>query len=196
MTPLWLFNPPEPAGNSEFSGGALIDGRIGPCGSCQSCPTHWRISVDLVPGVLPEAYGGVHILTRRIPDPPQLDARCVWLSPPADPSVWPTQSLPTFSLWRLAFAAWPTNDTNVTPAGGYWSTRWTLSAGLYYWPLETTIAPRLLPGTSLDPANQLGFVGYTPPEDQPWLCVDRNTVSRVETDAQFPLTLLIEPYWP
>lgn len=192
---LWIFNPSEPAGNSEFSGGALLDGRVGPCGTCQSCPTHWRIHVALNPGPVAQDWGGTHILTRRIPDPPQLDARCVWLSPPAPPSAWPNP-LPPFSLWRLAFAAWPTNDTATTPAGGYWSTRWTLSAGLYFWPLATTIDPRYLPGTSLDPANQLGFVGYTPSETDPFACLDTQTLWRVESNTQFPAAITLEPYWP
>ncbi len=192
---LWIFNVPEPAGNSEFSAKALFDGRIGPCGTCQSCPTHWQITVQLAEGPIGPAWGGTHILTRRIPDPPQIDARCVWLSPPASPSTWPNP-LPPFSLWRLAFAAWPTNDTNTTPAGGYWSTRWTLSAGLYYWPLETSIDPRYLPGTSLDPADQLGFVGYTPRQTDPFACLDRQTLYRVEPDPQFPPTITLEPFWP
>jgi hypothetical protein len=194
--PLWQFNPAEPAGNSEFSGGALIDGRIGPCGACQSCPTYWRLTCT-TSGDLAAPYAGTQILQRRRPEPPQLDARCVWLSRPADPDALPTLSTPyQFSLWRLAWGAWPDPYSGpVSPTEPWWATRWSLAAGAYYWPLATSTEPRLVTGASLLPGTALGYAGWTPGDL--YHCLAQNSMTRVETlDPGFPVTITLEPYWP
>jgi hypothetical protein len=200
--PLHIFNPPEPAAWSEFSGLVTFAGS-GPCGKCQSNPGHWKLKVgDLGAGVLPAEYGGEHILYRRIPYPPELDARGVWLSAPVDVDPSAPYYASSASLWRLAYAAWPAPfAADPTP---WWTDEWSIAAGEFYWPLAGSLDPAVaIAGSQLFSApghpDDAGWASYGLRDvaTRPFRCLNPNTFDLVDTlSAQFPATITIEPFWP
>jgi hypothetical protein len=198
--PFTIFNPPEPWANRDRSGPVdFAGGQIGPTGSAQYVPRYYRL--DIAPAAPFTEYAGTWILERRIPDPPHVDARAVWLSPEVDVTPSAPNYVTRASLYRLAFDAWPSPFAG-SPTPPPWAGRWSLAAGQFAWPL----AP--LPGEQLTayPGNDdaAGEAVYIPSADPTefFRTLDPSTLYLAAQPGQsippagWPPTITIRPFWP
>ena len=216
------FNPPAPSCEPETSAGVSYPG-VGRCGNCICQPRHWLLDVHVssignepVDAQL-QKYAGKWILTRRLAKEPDSFRRCVFLSRPVDISfhgdswtapglVWGAPS--TGALWELIFDRVSPEGTAVVE---WFSNRWALFAGAFYWPEERDYFDPNGPSYFNTGDNLLlsepqiaAYVhkSWTPDDPAsgriPFRCLNPNLFYRTEGvwEGAFPLELTLSPFWP